>query len=98
MKTDYQLTIIERIKVLRTYHNESQAKVAATLGISIGQVGNIETFKASHKYTLGQIYAICNNYKMSVADVFLTAEEKLLPTNEQINKLIQNIVLYEQSR
>lgn len=96
MKTDYQLAIIERIKALRLAHNESQAQVAAKLGISVGQMGNFETPKASHKYTLGQIYSICSDYKISVADIFLTAEEKLLSTSEQINKLIQNIVLYEQ--
>jgi hypothetical protein len=59
-------------------------------------MGNIETPKASHKYTIGQIYAICKEFKISVADIFLSDEEKKLPTNDQINILIKNIVEYEQ--
>lgn len=95
MKTPYQLTIIERIKTLRTEHNESQAQLAAILGISTGQMGNIETPKASHKYTLGQIYTLCRHFQISVADIFLTTEDKQLPTEPLLDKLIQNIIQYE---
>lgn len=96
MKTNYQLSIINRLRDLRQERNLSQAQVATSLGISTGQMGNIETPKASHKYTIGQIYAICNEFKISVADIFLSDEERKLPTNDQINILIKNIVEYEQ--
>ena len=96
MKTEYQLHIINRLRDLRQKRNLSQAQVATSLGISTGQMGNIETPKASHKYTIGQIYTICNDFKISVADIFLSDEEKKLPINDQINALIKYIVEYEQ--
>lgn len=96
MKTQYQLHIIECIKQLRIQNNFSQAQLATTLGISTGQMGNIETPKAVHKYTLAQILTICQEFKISVADIFLNNQEKQLPTNQQINLLIQKIVSYEQ--
>ena len=96
MKTDFQLTIIERIKKLRTEHDASQAQIATILEISTGQMGNIETPKAAHKYTLGQIAIICNEYKISVADIFLPKEYRQLSTDSQIDLLIQKIVEYEQ--
>ncbi len=95
MKTPYQLAIIERLKAIRTKNNESQAQLAAILGISTGQMGNIETPKASHKYTLGQIYTLCRHYQISVEDIFLTPEDKKLPTELLLDKLIQNIIQYE---
>lgn len=96
MKTDYQLSIINRLRDIRQERNLSQAQMAISLGISTGQMGNIETPKASHKYTIGQIYTICNEFNISVADIFLSDEERKLPTNDQINILIKNIVQYEQ--
>lgn len=96
MKSEYQLSIIDRLRELRQKRNMSQAQVATVLGISPGQVGNIETPKATHKYTLGQIKTLCDELAISVADIFLSKEEKIMPTNEQINALVKNIVQYEQ--
>ena len=96
MKTEYQISIINRLRDLRQARNKSQAQLAIILGISTGQMGNIETPKASHKYTLGQIYTICNEFRISIVDIFLSDEEKKLPTKEQTNALIKNIVKYEQ--
>lgn len=96
MKTDYQLSIINRLRDSRQERNLSQAQVATFLGISTGQMGNIETPNASHKYTLGQIYTICSEFNISVADIFLSDEERKQSTNNQINVLIKKIVQYEQ--
>lgn len=96
MKTEYQLSIVNRLRDLRQKHNLSQAQVATSIGISTGQMGNIETPKASHKYTIGQIYTLCNEFNISIAEIFLSEEEKKLPTKDQINILIKYIVQYEQ--
>ena len=52
MKTgsvDYQDKVIQSIKKLRTEKGISQAKLSEILGISRGQIGNIENPKYSHK-------------------------------------------------
>lgn len=95
MKSNYQISIIDKLRTLRQEHQFSQAQVASILGISTGQMGNIETLKASHKYTLEQIYTLCKKFKISVVDIFLNDEEKKLPADEKINVLIKNIVNYE---
>ena len=64
MKSDYQLLIIYKIKLLREQHNISQNKMANYLGIGNGQMGNIEGPKMSTKYTLSQIYSLCKSGKM----------------------------------
>lgn len=60
IKTDYQNCIIQKIKVLREENDISQAKLSEILGISTGQLGNIESLNYQHKYTLHQIFTFCN--------------------------------------
>lgn len=95
MKTEYQNSIIGKLRAIRQEHNLSQAQLASLLDISTGQMGNIETPKAAHKYTLGQIYAICEITQTSISDLFLRKEEKLLPTEQQIKIFTQRLVEYE---
>lgn len=92
MKTDFQNEIIRRLKVARESHRLSQANVADNLGISYGQMGNIESPKQNHKYTLAQIYALCKLLGIPIEDVFLTPKEK---TGNVIDKLVNNIIAYE---
>ena len=62
-KTDYQLKIINIFKELRQNQNMTQALVSDLLGInSYGQVGNIESPKFPHKYTLKQISVLCREF------------------------------------
>lgn len=96
MKTNYQFSIIGKLRAIRQEHNLSQATVASLLGISTGQMGNIETPKAAHKYTLGQIYALCQYVHIPIVDIFLEEDEKQLPTAEQIDLFIQKLIEYEQ--
>lgn len=95
MKSNYQISIIDKLRTLRQEHHFSQARVASVLGISTGQMGNIESPKASHKYTLEQIYTLCKKFNTSVVNIFLNDEEKKLSADERINVLIKNIVNYE---
>lgn len=96
MKTSYQLSVISYLRTLRIQRQYSQSKVACYLGISTGQMSNIETFKAPHKYTLAQIYLLCQEFQISITEVFLTQDEQRLPESDKINALIQNIIQYEQ--
>lgn len=66
MKTDFQNQIILRLKELREEHNISQANMAQLLGISTGQLGNIESYKRAHKYTLKQIMTLCDKYNIEI--------------------------------
>ena len=53
MKTDFQLRVINIIRELRQGQNASQAYVAELLDLrSSGLVGNIESPRFPHKYTL----------------------------------------------
>ena len=51
-KTKYQQTIIAKLRRLREEKGYSQQKIGYILGLSNGQVGNIESTKQTHKYTL----------------------------------------------
>lgn len=92
MKTEFQSEIVYKLKTAREKSGLSQANVADALGISYGQMGNIESAKQNHKYTLAQIYALCKLLKISIEDVFLTPEEK---HGNIIDKLVSNIIAYE---
>lgn len=92
MKTAYQSEIVYKLKAAREKSGLSQANVADALGISYGQMGNIESAKQNHKYTLAQIYSLCKLLEIPVEDVFLTPEEK---HGNIIDKLVSNIIAYE---
>lgn len=92
MKTAFQSEIVYKLKVAREKSGLSQANVADALGISYGQMGNIESTKQNHKYTLAQIYSLCKLMKIHIEDVFLTPEEK---HGNIIEKLVSNIIAYE---
>ncbi len=93
MKTEYQNYIILKIRKLREERNLSQKDVARMLGISPGQLGNIESPKAANKYTLNQIYTICHNFNVSIEQIFIE-DEDFSKGIDIINLLILNIINY----
>ncbi len=94
MKTDYQNAIVDKVRRLRLSNNYSQQDIALFLGISNGQVGNIETPTKSHKYRLSQLSRICDEFKIRIVDLFLENIDDLTP-EELINRLINCIIEYE---
>lgn len=95
-KTDYQLKIINIFKELRQNQNMTQALVSDLLGInSYGQVGNIESPKFPHKYTLKQISVLCREFNYPIESVFLSEEELKLEKNELVKCLFQKLVEYD---
>lgn len=95
-KTDYQLRIINILKELRQNQNMTQALVSDLLGInSYGQIGNIESPKFPHKYTLKQISVLCREFNYPIESVFLNEEELKLDKNELVKCLIEKLVEYD---
>ena len=95
-KTNYQLKIINILKELRQNQNMTQALVSDLLGInSYGQIGNIESPKFPHKYTLKQISILCRACNYPIASVFLNEEELKLDKNELVRCLIEKLVEYD---
>lgn len=86
--------VIQKIKQLRIERNISQLALSDILGISDGQIGNIESPRYQHKYTLKQIYTFCSFIEYPFEKVFLNDEE--LNSNKYINTLITKIIQYEE--
>lgn len=93
---DYQDKIIQRIKKLRTDKGISQAKLSEILGISRGQMSNIENPNYPHKYTLKQIDTLCKALNYPIERVFLPDTEIAPACSKVVDELIKSIVNYEQ--
>ena len=78
MKTAFQYEVISRIKKLREEKNYTQASIAKLLEISPGQLGNIESIKQEHKFTLAQILKICDELNISIESIFVIHIEAIL--------------------
>ena len=89
-KSECQIEIINRIRILRLANNVSQMSLANILDISSGLIGNIESPKFQHKYTLKQLYAIANYFNVKL-EYILTGENKTLDSE----KLIQTLIEYD---
>lgn len=87
-KTDYQLEVISRIRKLRMDNEVSQVGLANLIDISNGQIGNIESQKFQHKYTLKQLYTIAKYFKVSL-DFILTGNNEALSSTQLIEALIR---------
>ena len=97
MKTEYQNNIINKIRKLREERQCSQEDIAALLGISNGHIGNIESVKSDHKYTLNQILRICRDFKFPIEQLFLE-DEDYNSSIDIVSKVIEKIVQYEEKR
>ena len=91
MKTDYQYEVISRLKRLREEKNYTQASLAKLLEISPGQLGNIESIKQEHKFTLAQILKICDELNISIESIFLPEKE-----GAKTREVIEEIVRYQE--
>lgn len=92
---DYQDKIIQTIKRIRVERDISQAKLSEMLGISRGQVGNIENPNYPHKYTLKQIVTICKHLDYPIEKIFIP-EMKIAPDcSNAINALMECVIRYE---
>jgi len=92
MKTPFQYEIISRLKKAREDKNFTQASIAKHLEISPGQLGNIESYKQDHKFTLAQIMKICDLLEIKIEEVLLPSKG----VNVEIRDVIEAIVKYQE--
>ena len=95
MKTEYQSKLIDKLRNLRETQNHSQASVARILGISPGQLGNIESFKRGHKYTLKQIYSLSQFFGVPIEQIFSEGETI---KDGDVNAVIKQIIRYQDDK
>ena len=88
MKTHFQYEVISRLKKAREDKNFTQASVAKHLGISPGQLGNIESYKQCHKFTLAQILKICDLLEIDIVEIFLPNKEGNVEPREVIEEIV----------
>lgn len=93
-KTPYQLKIISEIRDLREDNKLSQVGLSDILDVSYGMVGNIESHKFKHKYSLRMLKTICNEFGYPITKLFLP--NKNLSESEQniINSFVKNLIRY----
>jgi transcriptional regulator with XRE-family HTH domain len=94
MKSTIQNDVIFRLRKLREARGYSQAKVAALLCISSGQIGNIESPKHSHKYTLAQLETLSEEFNVPIESLFFDPEERHGPIT--IKEFIHRIIEYQE--
>ena len=94
--TAYQNQVIMEIKKLREKEGISQAKLSEILGISRGQLGNIENPNYSHKYTLKQINTICRHLNYPIEKIFLPNIELNDDCSKANKALVDNLIKYEE--
>lgn len=93
MKTPFQYEIISRLKKAREDKSFTQASIAKHLEISPGQLGNIESYKQCHKFTLAQILKICDLLEIDIVEIFLPNKGGDVEPRE----VIEEIVKYQES-
>lgn len=89
MKTEYQLQVISSIKKIREEKGISQLSLSQYLCISPGQMGNIDSSKQPHKYTLKQLMSICDWFGISIEQILFSTNDKKHSTHEIINAIIK---------
>ncbi len=90
MKSDYQFNVIAKIRKIRESKGISQTRMAEFLGISPGQIGNIESYDMPHKYTLKQLVNVCGVLNIGMEDIFTTNDTgQAMSLNTFINCLIK---------
>lgn len=88
IKTSYQNEVISRIRKLRLDNRMSQIELANIIEVSSGQIGNIESPKFSHKYTIKHLYQISKYFGVSF-EYLMTGENVPLNTENMILNLIR---------
>lgn len=95
-KSEYQVEIIEAIKRIREEKDISQAEASKILGISRGQMGNIESTVYQHKYTLKQMYILCKSLGYPIEKVFLPDIKVSKSSSKVIDEFVKKLIEYEE--
>lgn len=85
------MEVILRLRALREQKNVSQVEVANYLGISPGQLGNIESSKQNHKYTLNHIHLLCEWFGEPIGSIFCVT------ASPSIDDFVKHLIVYEEN-
>lgn len=88
-KTETQMKLIMRIREMRTKAGISQQQLAQILDITNGQIGNIESLRYPHKYTLNQLNLIAHHFHVPIESFFMAESEKELTIAEYTNRVCE---------
>lgn len=88
-KTETQMKLIMRIREMRTKAGISQQQLAQILDITNGQIGNIESLRYPHKYTLNQLNLIAYHFHVPIESFFMAETEKELTIAEYTNRVCE---------
>ncbi len=93
MKTDYQFEIVSRIRKIREERGITQTALAKVLGISLGHIGNIESYDKPHKYTLKQLVSISKFLNINIKDIFVPTGS----TREMsLDTFVESLIRYQE--
>lgn len=95
MKTEYQQKVINRIKSIREEKGITQLAFAKLLDISPGQMGNIDSYKQPHKYTIKQIVTICDSLGVDIEKVLFLGNES--SEDYSVREVVDAIIRYQES-
>lgn len=87
-KTDFQNEVVNRVRQLRIDNKVSQVGLANIIDVSNGQIGNIESPKFQHKYTLKQLYVISRHFNVTLS-YLLTGNDDILDNDSFVKVLIR---------
>lgn len=94
MKKKCVLKTIYLIKEERENSKLTQAGLADILNVSYGLIGNIESSKYPHRYTLKQLETLCSYFEIPMYSLFLTDEEYNEKKQKTLEILIKKIIDY----
>ncbi|WP_028284025.1 helix-turn-helix transcriptional regulator [Olleya marilimosa] len=95
MKSDIQLNVINIVRELRNDNDLSQAGFADIIGVSYGMIGNIESTKFNHKYTIEQLQKATQFFSFPFERLFMSEIEASKNKREVIDLLIERIKTYD---
>lgn len=90
-KTNFQNEVVNRIRQLRMERDISQIGIANIIDVSNGQIGNIESSKFQHKYTLKHLDLIAKYFNVSIT-YLLTGNNNTI----EIDNLIKLLIKYDE--
>lgn len=94
MKSDYQQQVINKIKALREKQGITQLAFSKLLGISPGQMGNIDSIRQPHKYTIKQLLTICDTLGINIEEVLFPRSAKSMTYS--VRDVVTAIIKYQE--
>ncbi len=88
-KSENQIKVINRVKILRVERNISQQQLATVLDATNGTIGNIESLKYPNKYTLKQLNVLAKHFEVPIESFFKNEGEEGLSIAEYTDRVCE---------